>query len=152
MAQIHVDDAAFVRSPVALVYRRLTDVTAWPEWWSGVRVSPREKPPAGADGEIDWFRLVMRHGLRRTSLVVGPHGWRHDAGFRLTVQGSWQGWMEWWLETLPRGTVVHHVALLEVPRRPAATLRRYRRCVRAGLWGFKDAVETDVRRVVELSR
>ena len=75
-------------------------------------------------------------------LDVEAHGWRHDAGFRLTVGGTVAGEVEWWFEEGWDGVVVHHLATLPDVRPRHA--RRYRRWVRAGLWGLKDHVQAEV--------
>lgn len=131
---LHVDDDGFVRAPVAACYPVLTHLAAWPSWWPGTRVA--ERP-----GE-DRFTVTAGRGPGRLVLDVVAHGWRHDAGFRMTVTGTVTGEVEWWLEEGWDGTVVHHLATLHgvSPRRG----RRYRRWVRAGLWGVKDRVQADV--------
>lgn len=131
---LHVDDDGFVRAPVAACYPVLTHVAAWPSWWPETRVAER---PAE-----DHFAIVVGRGPSRLALGARAHAWRHDAGFRLSVTGALHGEVEFWLEEGWGGTVVHHLATLRASgRRPA---RRYRRWVRAGLWGVKDRVQADV--------
>lgn len=131
---LHVDDDGFVRAPVAACYPVLTHLGAWPSWWAGTRVA--ERPGA------DHFRVLVGRGPGRLALDVRAHDWRHDAGFRLTVTGTVTGEVEWWLEEGWGGTVVHHLATLHDVRPRQA--RRYRRWVRAGLWGAKDRIQADV--------
>lgn len=139
---IDIDDATFVRAPIALVYRRITDVGAWPAWWTGLRV--RSQPPVA--GNERWA----------LSLAIGPacilrsgmtcERWRHEAGLQVRLDGDVEGRAEFWLEPLARGTVVHHVASATTglwwPRHVGAG---YRRAVRRGLWGFKDLLHLEMR-------
>jgi hypothetical protein len=46
------------------------------------------------------------------------------------------------------GTVIHHVLSAEPRGAALVTLRTYRRALRRGLWGFKDAVQTEVRAAI----
>ncbi len=131
---LHVDDDGFVRAPVAVCYPVLTNVTAWPDWWAGTRVTP-------GPGK-DEVELRVGRGPRRLVLDARAHAWRHDAGFRLTVTGTLVGEVEFWLEEGWGGTVVHHLATLRTRDRRSA--QRYRRWVRAGLWGVKDAVQGEL--------
>ncbi len=141
----HVDDAAFVRAPVWLVYRRLTNLAAWPAWWPGCRV--RRLPPPADDPAAERFALELAAGpLRRLRLAVRPHQWRHDLGFSLALHGDLDGSAELWLEDTHGGTLVHHLARLWVPRaRAAPTVAAYRRAFRRGLWGCKDALQLEAR-------
>lgn len=134
LSVLHVDDDGFVRAPAADCYTTLTHIAAWPGWW------PRTRVEAGA-GE-DSFRVVVGRGLRRLRLDVRAHGWRHERGFHLAVDGDLAGAVEFWLEPGWGGTVVHHLATLEGGGR--GRHRRYRRWVRRGLWGVKDQVQHDV--------
>jgi hypothetical protein len=140
--ELHLDDDAFVRAPVALVYRRLTDIGAWDGWWPGMGVAPWDHP----DGVEAWhFRLRAGRG-RRLRFRGVPGAWRHDAGFRVEVTGDLEGWTEFWLEEGWGGTVVHHLVVAATPRRaPLRVLRDYRTVFRRGLWQLKDDLQTDVR-------
>lgn len=140
--QVHVDDAGFVRAPVALVYRRLTDVARWPTWWPGVRVRELDRSPAGER----WALELRGQPLRRIRLAVLVHGWRHDAGFELGLTGDLDGRAEFWLESAHGGTVVHHVAAAvgTLPR-GGWLLADYRRALRRGLWGLKDLLHLEAR-------
>lgn len=148
---LHVDDDGFVRAPAPLVYRRLTHVLAWPEWWPGVEVveRPRERAPdAGATvspDEVVALELVGAPG-RRVRLTARLHDWRLDAGFALALRGDIEGRAEFWLERGWGGTVVHHlvVATSHHPR-PLTVHGDYRRALRRGLWALKDLVELEVR-------
>lgn len=130
---LHVDDDGFVRAPAADCYPVLTHLAAWPEWWPGTRVATRP-------GE-DHHRVTVGRGPGRLALEVRGHDWRHDAGFHLTVDGTLNGEVEFWLEPGWDGTVVHHLATLRGRRRD---LGRYRRWARAGLFGIKDRVQAAV--------
>jgi len=142
---IHVNDDGFVRAPVGLVYRRLTDIGRWSRWWSGVRVAALDDA-AGAER----WAVQVGTARRSLSLVVEPHSWRHDAGFALTVAGDLEGRGEFWLEPLAGGTVIHHVLSAEPRGTALVALRVYRQALRRGLWGFKDALQTEVRTAVGL--
>lgn len=128
---LHVDDDGFVRAPAADCYRTLTNVAAWPEWWPATRVEERSGK--------DHFRVRVGRGPRRLALEVRAHGWRHERGFHLAVEGDLHGDVEFWLEPGWGGTVVHHLATLEGGSRHR--YRRYRRWGRRGLWGVKDQVQ-----------
>lgn len=165
MGAIVVDDAGFVRAPASLVYRRLTDVAAWPDWWPGARVE-RWRHGAVSDRRLEGFSdlrlqgddprlegdlavLELRAGVgRRLRLGLRVHGWRHEQGFLMDVDGAVVGRAEWWLEAVPTGTVVHHLldASPRDPRHAAVWRRGYRRAVRRGLWGLKDVMEAEMRR------
>lgn len=131
---LHVDDDGYVRAPAADIYRTLTDIGAWPDWWQGTRVA--ERP-----GQ-DHFRVLVGRGPARLGLDVRAHRWRHERGFHLAVTGALTGDIEFWLEPGWDGTVVHHLATLTGGRR--GRHRRYRRWVRRGLWGVKDRIQQAV--------
>lgn len=148
--ELHVDDDAFVRAPVSLVYPRLTDIAGWPGWWPGVRTSLLAGADTGgrrSDASERW-RIAFRAGRgRRPITVTGTPGqYRHDAGFRIDVEGDVAGWAEFWLEDAFGGTVVHHllVASTDHPR-PVRLLRDYRVVLRRGLWQLKDDLQREVR-------
>lgn len=145
--ELHVDDAGFVRAPAPLVYRRLTHVAAWPEWWSGARV----RSVTADDGERWLVQLAAGRG-RRLRYEVRPHGWRHEQGFHLEVRGDVVGAGEFWLEPTHGGTVVHHllVARTGLPR-PQRVLADHRRAIRRGLWGLKDALQLEARSSIGLT-
>lgn len=145
--ELHVDDAGFVRAPTPLVYRRLTQVDAWPGWWRGVRVRPVD----ASAGTPAWsVELAVGRG-RRLRYEVRPHGWRPDRGLLLALRGDVVGSGEFWLEPTHGGTVVHHllVARTTLPR-PARVLADHRRAVRVALWGLKDALHLEARSSVGL--
>lgn len=140
---LHVDDDGFVRAPAPLVYRRLTDVRAWPTWWPGVAVVERSAPEGG---EVVAWTLRAGSRARPIAVTADLHGWRHDEGFALGLDGDLVGRAEFWLEAGWGGTVVHHVVVATTTlARPAATLRDYRRVLRRGLWALKDDLELEVR-------
>lgn len=143
---LQVDDEGFVRAPAPLVYRRLTDIGRWPTWWPGSRVTAM----ADAAGRETWaiqLRPVRRRALR---LAVQPHAFRHDVGFHLDLSGDVTGDAEFWLERVTGGTVVHHLMQGEAAGTPGPALRSYRAAVRQGLWGFKDAIQAEVRTALGL--
>jgi hypothetical protein len=145
---LFADDAGFVRAPVALVYRRLTHVGAWPSWWDGVRV--RSLPP-GAGDEV-WAIEFRGARLRRVRVAARCHGWRFNGGFTQSLQGDLDGRSEFWLEPTHGGTVVHHVLVATSRQpRPLTVLADHRRAVRRGLWGLKEALELEVRTAVGLT-
>lgn len=146
--ELHVDDAGFVRAPPPLVYRRLTHLAAWPEWWPGARVRDARRYP---DREVWSVEFAGVRG-RRLRYEVRPHGWRHEHGFLFAVNGDLMGAGEFWLEPTHGGTVVHHVlvARTELPR-PMRVLADHRRAVRRGLWGLKDALQLEARTSIGLA-
>lgn len=145
--QLTVDDATFVRAPEALVYRRMTDLAAWPSWWPECEVTTLQ----AGEGERFAVRLRAPRG-RRVCCTVQPHGWRHDLGVVLALDGDVTGRAELWLDPTGGGTVVHHVAALTSPLpRPRRVLEAYRRAVRTGLWGLKDLLQVEVRTSVGLA-
>lgn len=145
---LHLDDAGYVRAPAALVYRRLTDLGRWPTWWPGVRTTPM----ADGTGREVWAVELLRvrapwRGLR---VAAWPHTYRHEVGFKLALTGDLVGEAEFWLEPVGGGTVVHHLVTAEVTGPTRSTLATYRVVARRGLWGLKDAVQTEVRTAMGL--
>lgn len=139
---LHVDDDGFVRAPVGLVYRRLSHVAGWPDWWAGARVRPM--PSEGGD-EV-WALDLPVAPLRRLRVAARVHGWRHEQGFLLTMRGAVDGRAEFWLEPTAGGTVVHHLLNADVPAQRYRTVHRdYRRAIRHGLWGLKDRLHLEAR-------
>lgn len=137
-----IDDAGFVRAPAWLVYRRLTRVAAWPDWWTGCRV----RPIVATDGGERWAVQLAVGPLRRLRVEVRPHGWRQELGVELDLVGDVLGGSEFWLEATHGGVVVHHVANVASPRaRPVRVETGYRRAVRRGLWGLKEALQLEAR-------
>lgn len=142
---LHLDDDGFIRAPVALVYRRLTNIAAWPEWWPGMDVRPMTGPDSG-----ERWALELRRGIWALRIGARPHTYRHDVGFKLALDGDVSGTAEFWLEDLPAGTVVHHLLSATAARAPVRTLTTYRTVVRRGLWAFKDRMQTEVRTAIGL--
>lgn len=137
--ELHVDDDGFVRAPAPLVYRRLTDIGGYGDWWPGLRTTRLEGPD-------ETWRLRLRDGLIRIEVTAVPGAWRLDTGFVLTLSGDLEGRAEFWLERIGGGTTVHHLLVAETTRRrPLRTLRAYRRVLRRGLWAFKDLLQAEVR-------
>ena len=143
---LHVDDDGFVRAPAGLVYRRLTDIGRWPTWWRGVRTTPMDD---GTGREV-WALELARDRFRGLRMAAWPHTYRHEVGFKLSLTGDLVGDAEFWLEPIAGGTVVHHLVVAEPTRRSRSTLATYRAVARRGLWGIKDAVQTEVRTAVGL--
>lgn len=145
---LHADDATFVRAPESLAYRRITDLASWPTWWPGCAVAALPSEP-GAER----FAVRLATGRGRTlACTIRPHGWRHDLGVVLDLEGDLDGRAELWLEPTGGGTVVHHVLAATTPlARPARVLDAYRRAVRTGLWGLKDLLQVEVRTGVGLA-
>lgn len=144
MAEVHVDDDGFVRAPRGLAYRVLTDLGQWPTFWPGCRVAARG----------DAFEVLLRpdRWSRPLPLVLRPHAWRHDEGFAVDVDGALRGRGEFWLEAGWGGTVVHHLLAAEVVSgRPHRVLPAYRAALRRGLCGLKDSLQSDVRRLLDLT-
>ncbi len=139
---LHIDDDGFVRAPAPLVYRRLTHFLAWPAWWPGMAVAAR--PPVAGDEAVS-LEMTPVTG-RRVRLEARLHRWRHDAGFALDLRGHVTGHAEFWLEPGWGGTVVHHLVIARTDEPAPLTVRSdYRRVLRRGLWGLKDALELEVR-------
>jgi hypothetical protein len=153
---IHVDDDGFVRAPAPLVYRRLTDVRAWPTWWPGVVVQrrpPERAPGAAPDASPDEVVALELAGApgRRVRLTARLHRWRLDTGFAMDLRGDLDGHAEFWLEPGWGGTVVHHLVIATSTHpKPLAVHADHRRAVRRGLWALKDALELEVRTSVGL--
>jgi len=150
-----VTDAILVRAPVGLVYRALTDVVGWSDWWPGCRaVRVGSEVAAGAvDGAgsatHDTYRLELKVARRRLRTSMDVHGWRHDLGMFVDVSGAVDLRTEWWLETRPEGAIVHHVVHRSseaVPparrsRRSRSAERRYLGSVAAAMQSLKDRLE-----------
>jgi hypothetical protein len=148
---LHVDDDGFVRAPADLVYRRLTNVAAWPTWWSGIAVRslpPELAPDAdrGATPDECWALELRGAPLRRVRLAARLHSWRHERGFSLALRGDVEGHAEFWLEPGFGGTVVHHLLIGRTDlRHPLRVYKDYRRALRRGLWGLKDLLHLEAR-------
>jgi len=144
--QCNVDDDGFVRAPIGLVYRRLTDIDRWSTWWPGVTTT-RAGP-----GDAWDLAAAGRRLSRPLRLHLDDLTWRHDAGFAFHCSGDLDGRGEFWLEPGWGGTVVHHWVSADVrDGNPLAVTRRYRAMLRHGLWGFKDAVQDEVRSAMGLA-
>lgn len=155
--ELFVDDAGYVRAPASLVYRRLTDVASWPAWWQGSEVrsvpsmtSNAAARPAAPDAGEDWL-IAWRVGAGAIRVEAHVHGWRHETGLLLDLRGDVDGQAEFWLEPAGVGTVVHHLFVGSTRLLPGRRLHeRYRRAVRRGLWGLKDALHLEVRTMAGL--
>jgi hypothetical protein len=148
---LHVDDDGFVRAPVGLVYRRITDVAAWPTWWTGTVVrelAPEPGPDVDPDAAPDECWAIEFRGapLRRVRVAARLHTWRHEQGFSLALRGDVEGHAEFWLEPGYGGTVVHHLLIGRTAlSHPLRVYKDYRRSLRRGLWGLKDLLHLEVR-------
>lgn len=137
--ELHVDDDGFVRAPAPRVYRRLTDIGAYADWWPGVST-------ARLEGRQETWDVTLRDGAMRLRFEAEPGAWRLDTGFVLTLSGDLEGRAEFWLERVGGGTTIHHLLVATTPRRrPVRVLRGYRRALRRGLWAFKDLIQSEVR-------
>lgn len=147
--ELFVDDAGYARAPASLVYRRITDVGSWPLWWRGVRVRRLGTSPSA--GGQSWLLVLPGGWASRIRVRAEFHGWRHDTGVAFRLSGDLEGDAEFWLEPLDGGTVVHHLFVGRTPLRPSRRIHeRYRRSVRRGLWGLKDALHLEVRTMAGL--
>jgi hypothetical protein len=157
-----VTDAILVRAPVGLVYRTLTDVTGWSDWWPGRRTMPLAAVEAvgavdsvdaqSASASSDAYALELRVGRRPLRMTMTVHGWRHDLGMFVDVTGAVELRTEWWLETRPDGAIVHHLvhgpldgaASARRSRRDRSAQDRYLRSVATGMQSLKDRLELTV--------
>ena len=172
MIRLDIDDEAFVRGPRELVYERLVDISAYPEWWPGLHME-HERPagptwdhemrtasrlPGGLEGqpatpgEAEFrFRVSDRRPWRRSVRVTArPYRFRPGKGLFYALTGDLEGTTEWWLEEGHGGTVVHHLTKADVVRGSTWVADTYRRAVRRGTWGLKDAVQSEVRKRIGL--
>lgn len=141
---VHIDDAALLRAPRWLVHRRLADVDDWPTWWPGLRCL--QGLPDG-DGWLHLEVAVTRpwRPRRLLRLAVLPYGHRPDAGMRLLVGGDVRADVEFWLEDVGGGTLVHHLATVDGGGEAGV---RWRLVVRRGLWALTDRLAAEVRQAV----
>jgi hypothetical protein len=143
---VFIDDAAFVRAPIELVYDRITHIGAWPSLWPGARVRSSDGDP-----DREWWSLELRGRWgRRVRLRVGAAAWRMHAGFAMELAGDLEGTWEIWLEPVAGGTVVHHVVLGTTPGRQRTVREDLRRALRLGSWGLKDALQLEARTMAGL--
>jgi len=145
---LNVDDDAFIRAPVALVYGHLADPARYVAWWPGF--VPRPTAPrfglsqVGKDA-LDEVVFTLRG--RGPSLRMGfrAHSFRPNAGLHLDLGGDILGRAEWWLEEGFGGTVIHHLVWAAAERRPLTLLAAYRASLRRALWSLKDQLQSQVR-------
>lgn len=148
---VAINDAGFVRAPVDLVYRRITDVPTWSTWWPGLRT--RRLPPGSDPGhgqpsaDRERWGVEIRPGpasVIRFGLAVVRR--RPGVGMDFVVEGDLHGRGEFWMEAMAGGTVVHHLMTATTSLRwPIHLQRRYRRSVRRALWGLKDTLQSEMR-------
>lgn len=137
--ELHVDDDGYVRAPAPLVYRRLTDIGGYADWWPGLST-------VRLDRSEEAWAVTMTDRLLRIRFEAVPGQWRLDTGFVLALTGGLEGRAEFWLERVGDGTTVHHLLVAtSTHRRPLRVLRGYRRVLRRGLWAFKDRLQSEVR-------
>lgn len=152
--ELFVDDAGFVRAPAWLVYRRLTDVASWSQWWPGVALRRAGTPADAARGRESreaWLIALRPTWRSAVRMRASFHGWRHDTGVVISLAGDVDGEAEFWLEPLGDTTVVHHLMVGRTALRPARRVHAtYRRSVRQGLWGLKDALQLEMRTMAGL--
>lgn len=152
---LDIDDAGHVGAPVWLVWRRLTDVAAWPSWWVGTSVRMDDDVAMLALQVVgrDWTSprrwVPLSGGRRRLRVAAMPHDWNHEHAFHMTLAGDVTGEVEWWLEPTPSGTLVHHLGTV-VSGAQADGPITWRAAVRRGLWGLADALALEVRDAVGL--
>jgi len=153
-----VTGTVLVRAPVGVVYRTLTDLDAWPRWLTGCTCArPHARPQGafGSDGAAgpDASRHADRHTLslprpRRVRvdgtwrLEVTVHSWRHDAGVRWDVRGDVELAAEWWLESRPEGTLLHHLVQSVGVREDRVT--RHHQVMMQAMQAMKDHLERAV--------
>lgn len=147
MHDLHVDDDTFIRAPRELVYRRLTDVGSWPTWWRGCRT---DRQP-DTDGHETWLLRARRDRWRELRVHVQFHDFRHDTGLAMTLTGDVDGRAEFWMSEGYGGVTLHHLMTGTTTRRPTATLATYRWVLRRGMFGCKDATQTDVRTAIGMT-
>ncbi len=138
--------AVLVRAPAGLAYAALTDVDGWDSWWPGCRTRRAGADggaPAGEDAAAGDRHLLGlpegRRGRRGLRCRATVSGWRHDRGLRAELRGGVDADVEWWLEPVPGGAVVHLLAVAR-GRRAARTLRS----LGGGLQALKDHLELAV--------
>jgi hypothetical protein len=165
--ELHVDDDGFVRAPAPMVYRRLTNIEAWNDWWPGVTAERQDlafigdldpRPAAEATARTvdsddrEAWSFVWRDRLLAIRFDAAAGAWRHEHGFTLALSGDLEGRAEFWLEPGHGGTTIHHILIASTARRrPLRILTAYRRVLRQGLWRFKDRVQSDVRQAAGLA-
>ena len=141
-----VTAAILVRAPAAVVYGTLTDVDGWGAWWPACRTA---RATAGtATGSVpsedgDRHRLELPVGPRRLRLDARAHGWRHEAGLHLAIGGRHAADVEWWLEAVAAGTVVHLIVRPTAATTDRAAVRLLR-ALGAGQQALKDHLELAV--------
>lgn len=178
---ISLDDDTFIRGTPEQVYRRLANPSSYATWWPGFRMlraapmgetweaeaiasgAPRPGEPEGrppVPGQAV-FECVLRPRLRphprlpwrRLRLTARPYRFRPGKGVFLELRGDVEGTAEWWLEPGWDGVVVHHLARCRVARRHyrPRVAADYRLGLRQGMWGLKDAVQSEVRELAGLA-
>lgn len=153
--RLDIDDAGHVGAPVWLVWRRLTDIAAWPSWWVGssvcmhADVAMLDLQVAGRGRRSQQWWWPLPGGVRTLRIAATPHDWDHEHALNMTLGGDVTGEVEWWLEQTPSGTLVHHVGTVASGAQ-ADGPATWRAAVRRGLWGLADALALEVRDAVGL--
>ncbi len=129
--------AVLVGAPAGLVYASLSHIDGWDAWWPGCRTRRDDRADRG--GAADHHLLGLPAGRRAVRCRATVDGWRHDEGLRMVLRGGVDADVEWWIQPVGGGAVVHLLV--------AARGRRAERTVRAlggGLQALKDHLELAV--------
>ena len=121
-------DEGFVPAPPGVVYEWLSRPEAYDAWWPGTGRR------AG--------RVAMRLGRARLTAAIADGRERPGVGLVLELAGDAKGNLEWYLEPVAAGTVVHAIAELRPARRwRAARVIRFRGGIRDGLVALRRRAE-----------
>lgn len=128
-------DAVFVRARRTEVHALLGEVTRWGDWW----------PHAHRDGDAlvlvppTWRARLARRRQRVTVEVTKD---RPGLGVRFSFHGDLTGACEFFYVDETAGTLVHHIARIDVPSRGwVHHLGDHRAVLRATLDELKDRLE-----------
>jgi carbon monoxide dehydrogenase subunit G len=103
-ARYHFEDAWTVPGPVDLAWRMVDDLAAWPAWWPDYRRVERVSPDVAHGVGVRW-RVWVRSDLPYTvdfTLTVLQH--EPPRYVRISVEGFFNGTIEWRLEGTGQGT------------------------------------------------
>lgn len=132
-------DSVFVRARRTEVHGLVGDVSRWGQWW----------PRALGDGDGAGDALVLvpptwraRLRRRRQRVAVEVTKDRPGLGLRFCYRGDLTGECEFFYTDADAGTMVHHIARIDVPRRGwMHHLGDHRAVMRATLDELKDRLE-----------